>query len=341
MRKLTAFVIGFTLVSFSAVADEKSEHLEHLRMMVKEMSSHGPVIPQPESISTLDAKTIAIISKSFSFTPAQFTVNQGDVVTITVSTPANDQSRVGHGILMDQYIPQGIDSPRGGSGSFTFTATTPGTFAFICTQPSCGTGHTSMFGQMTVVAVANPAIASVAPNSGSTAGGTQITISGSGFVNGAAVTIGGVAATNVNVSSSTTITATTPLGPATDQLTVDVVVTNPNGTSATLTRGFSYTVPSLAVGTVSPSAGLIVGGTVVTISGAGFTTAVNSSVTFGGVPASNVSVVNPVTMQATTPAHAAGTVDVVVTMGNNSVSKAGAFIYQAVPPRHRAVRHPP
>ncbi|PYR31928.1 MAG: hypothetical protein DMF90_24635, partial [Acidobacteria bacterium] len=42
-------------------------------------------------------------------------------------------------------------------------------------------------------------MSSVAPNSGSTAGGTAVTITGSNFAAGATVTLGAAAATNVVV----------------------------------------------------------------------------------------------------------------------------------------------
>ncbi len=55
-----------------------------------------------------------------------------------------------------------------------------------------------------------PTVTSVSPNSGTTAGGTAVTITGTNFATGATVTFGGTAATNVVVASSTSITATTP-----------------------------------------------------------------------------------------------------------------------------------
>ncbi len=69
-----------------------------------------------------------------------------------------------------------------------------------------------------------PTVSSVSPNSGSTAGGTAVTITGTNFVAGATVTFGATAATNVVVVNSTTITATTPAGSAG---AVTVTVTNP------------------------------------------------------------------------------------------------------------------
>jgi hypothetical protein len=65
-----------------------------------------------------------------------------------------------------------------------------------------------------------------------------VTIAGTNFLSDATVKFGGVPATNVNVASSTSITAVTPSHSAG---TVDVVVTNTDGQSGTLASGFTYT----------------------------------------------------------------------------------------------------
>jgi len=90
-----------------------------------------------------------------------------------------------------------------------------------------------------------PTVTGVSPTSGSTAGGTAVTITGSGFLSGATVSFGGTAATGVNVVSSTSITATTPAHAAG---AVNVVVTNTDTKSATLTNGFTYNTVSLPIG---------------------------------------------------------------------------------------------
>ena len=66
----------------------------------------------------------------------------------------------------------------------------------------------------------------VSPNSGTAAGGTAVTITGTNFAAGATVTFGATAATNVVVVSGTTITATTPAGSAG---AVTVTVTSATG----------------------------------------------------------------------------------------------------------------
>jgi uncharacterized delta-60 repeat protein len=74
-----------------------------------------------------------------------------------------------------------------------------------------------------------PTVTSLSPNTGGTAGGTSVTLTGTNFTGASAVTFGGNAATNVTVVNSTTITATTPARTAG---TASVIVTTPGGTNA-------------------------------------------------------------------------------------------------------------
>ncbi len=84
---------------------------------------------------------------------------------------------------------------------------------------------------------AGPTIGGVSPNQGSDIGGTAIIITGTGFLSGATVTVGGAAATNVVVVSATSITATTPAGTIG---AADLVVTNPDTTTTTDPGAFTY-----------------------------------------------------------------------------------------------------
>lgn len=72
------------------------------------------------------------------------------------------------------------------------------------------TASTTLYAQWTLV----PTASAISPTSGSTTGGTAVTITGSGFINGASVKIGGVAATSVAFVNATTLTAVTPAGTA-------------------------------------------------------------------------------------------------------------------------------
>ena len=85
-------------------------------------------------------------------------------------------------------------------------------------------------------ATSPPVLASVVPNNGVAAGGTAITLSGSGFTGATALTIGGTAATSRVVVDANTITAVTPAKAAGSY---DVVVTTPRGSNPTGTK-FAY-----------------------------------------------------------------------------------------------------
>ena len=194
--------------------------------------------------------------------------------------------------------------------STSITATTPAQSAGVVNVVV--TNSNGQSGTLTngYTYTASPAPTSISPTSGPTGGGTPVTISGTNFASGATVTFGGTAATNVVVVSSTSITASTP---AQSAGVVNVVVTNSNGQSGTLTNGYTYTA-SPAPTSISPTSGPTGGGTPVTISGTNF--ASGATVTFGGTAATNVVVVSSTSITASTPAHAAGAVNVVVTNSN-------------------------
>jgi hypothetical protein len=164
-----------------------------------------------------------------------------------------------------------------------------------------------------------PQISGVSPSSGPIAGGTAVTISGTGFTAGATVTFGGTSA-SATVVGSTTINA---IAPSHASGSVNVVVTNPGGQSATLTNGYSYASapPAPTVSSITPNSGSTAGGTSVTISGNNFNT--GATVSIGLTAATNVTVVNSTTITAATPGHAAGTVNVVVT---NPDTQSGTLV---------------
>lgn len=89
--------------------------------------------------------------------------------------------------------------------------------------------------------VAAPIVTSLTPTSGTSAGGTAVTITGSGFGGATSGTIGGVALTSFVVVSDTSITAVTG---AHAVGATDVIITNPTGlggASAALRSAFTYT----------------------------------------------------------------------------------------------------
>jgi hypothetical protein len=211
------------------------------------------------------------------------------------------------------------------SGETAIFATTPahaaGTLNVVVTNPN-GTSVTSVNGFQYVM----PTITSISPNTGPSNGGTFVIISGAGFSAAATVTFGGTAAATIFFATETFIEVSTP--PHAEG-SVNVVVTNPNGATVTIVNGFQY-LPSVTVSSIAPNSGSSLGGTAVTIAGAGFNT--GATVKIGGVSATNVIVVNSSTITAVTGPHAGGLVDVVVTNLNGMAGTLGnSFTYVAAP----------
>ena len=124
-----------------------------------------------------------------------------------------------------------------------------------------------------------PTVTSISPKEGSSAGGTEVVIKGSGSSAGAKVTIGGEAK-EVVVVSETEITAKTAPGAVGED---EVVVTDGEISSA---GGPRFHVPRGAesVAAIFPAEGSTAGGRAVTIKGTGFVT--GAKVTIGGEAAS-------------------------------------------------------
>ncbi|MCA9514135.1 MAG: IPT/TIG domain-containing protein [Myxococcales bacterium] len=174
----------------------------------------------------------------------------------------------------------------------------------------------------------SPVVTSVEPAQGLATGGYIAVVHGQSFAEGAAVTFGGVAATNVQLITPETLTAVVPAGTA--GTTVAVKVANSANKIGTLADAFTYTaapVGPIAIRTVAPGMGSIEGGTVITVTGEGFET--GSVVTIGGQESPAVAVISPTVLTAITPAGAdAGLVDVQVRRPDFSSATAyNAFAY--------------
>ena len=95
-----------------------------------------------------------------------------------------------------------------------------------------------------------PVVKSVSPTSGSTGGGTALTITGDFFTGVNSVTIGGASVTGLTVVNSTTITCTSPAGTAG---AADIVANNPAGfgLQGTLAAGYTYVSTPTTVSSIN------------------------------------------------------------------------------------------
>ena len=412
MRLLPAVVLGLFLAPLAL-----AQHQHHdLSLMLD--------TPVPNAVApTGVTRTFTVTARQFTFdiTPSPFKVNLGDTVVINATS-----SDVVHGLLMERYITSGLLLQKGKTVTKTFTADQAGDFLFACDQSSCGVGHTTMTGTFSVAAATPPAITNFQPTTGSTNGGTAVTITGTNFQSGATVKFGNLAATSVNVQSATSVVATSPAqgagavtitvtnpdgqsatangftyvvpGPSASSIAppsgptnggtsvtitganfqpgamvtfgaksafvtlsnsstlivstpaavaneqqgvpLDIKITNPDGQSITLSGAFQYTAAPLSITAISPGSGSNAGGATVSISGTGFTSALEgASVKFGGVAATNLTVLDAATLTVKAPVHANGTVDVAVTMGGQTITALAAFTYENAPPRRRTSKH--
>ena len=244
--------------------------------------------------------------------PASGPTGGGTSVTISGSN-LSGASRVSFGgkagtITSDSGNRITVKSPPG-KGAVTVTLTT--------------SGGTATAGKFTYNAPpppppAHPAVSGVRPNSGPTGGGTSVTITGTNLSNATGVSFGGSGG-RITADSSTQITATSPSGSG----TVDITVTTKGGTSATSNADkFTYTTPAPTVSVVSPRSGPTGGGTSVTITGQNLSGA--TGVSFGGTNGS-ITADSSTVITVTTPAGS-GTVNITVTTPGGSVG-AGQFTY--------------
>jgi len=180
-----------------------------------------------------------------------------------------------------------------------------------------------------------PALTSITPTSGPTAGGYSVTLTGQYFrcgtlcPGGPTVRFGATPATNVVFNNNTTLTVTVPASAAG---TVDVTETNSDGLSTVLAGGFTFTPPP-SISQISPTVGSVFGGTPITITGANFVS--GATVTFGLNNAISAAFVNSTTLTAVAPPstnNAEGAVTVTVTNpSGQSGTLPGGLLYHLPP----------
>ena len=134
-------------------------------------------------------------------------------------------------------------NPISGPATTTLTVTTAlstpqGTSTVSITANSGSLQHVSAVSLTVTASNPAPAVGAVSPALGTATGGTALTITGTNFLSGATVSLGGNLATNVTVVNSSKITATAP---AHAVGAVNVVVTNSDTQSGTLPNGYTYT----------------------------------------------------------------------------------------------------
>jgi hypothetical protein len=210
-----------------------------------------------------------------------------------------------------QLVNWSVNGAPGGNSTVGLISTA-GLYTAAAVPPSGGTvtvqaastDSPSAVGTAIVTVTAPPAapvLSSVAPNSGTQGTNVSVTLTGSNFLAGAAVVVGGsgVSATGVTVVSATKITATFAISASASTGVHSVTVTTSAGSSAA--QSFTVNVPAPAKPTLTSLApnSATRGSTVtVTLTGTNFTSPATINVQGGTVSVSNVVVVNSTTITA-------------------------------------------
>ena len=172
-------------------------------------------------------------------------------------------------------------------------------------------GNTSPYSNVasatTLAPPSPPTITSFSPASGPA--GTSVTISGTNFTGTTAVRFNGSIASYI-ITSATEIQATVPTGATTGPLSVTT-----GGGTATSASSFTVVIPAPTITGFTPAIGVV--GSIVTISGTGFTGA--TAVTFHG-SAAGFTVISATTIRATVPTGATSGPLSVTTPGGTATS---------------------
>ncbi len=180
----------------------------------------------PEMLMWGWGNTGIFVATGVDLTPSHFDVPaEGGTFNVDVTVPVG---------IAWTLTPNGLDvSQSSGTGPASITVTVP------ANTQNQEQDYALLLGskQVTLHQALAPQVYFVWPYEGSPHGGTDVTINGANFADGATVTFDGVPATSVVFLGGTTLHATTPahaIG------FVDVTVTNPGGATATLQWGFNY-----------------------------------------------------------------------------------------------------
>lgn len=266
-----------------------------------------------------------VVSKAFTFyatgllgmTPTTGSTSGGTLLTITGSGFSTTLSQ-------DTVTIGGLNAP-------VQSVTPDGTTLIVKTPAGDGTNlavSVTVSGQTSnslFFSYAPPSVVSISPNRGTTAGRSLLTILGSSFGSNPTVTIGGVICPVQSINS--THTQLVVLSPAGVGSNLDVVVTNASTSRpGILSRGFSYDAP--VVTSLSAATGPSGGGTLITITGNGFSPNINlDSVTIGDLSAPVQSASSDGTqLVIKTPAGEGTNLSVVVTVGGQT-SNPSLFNY--------------
>lgn len=346
--------------SLTIQAGQESDYF-NIAVTDYQLDSSGADIPQSSDPSRRNTATNITLScgpgaspapslSSFSYGGAvAYNTGGASGTTINVATGGNaTQSPTGYTVASAANGSFGASSTTNGGGvvsinsagvaSYTPRTGYRGADTFYA-KASNGGGASSA--ATVTVTVSSPTLTATLTGSGAKRGvalaGYAVTPSGGNGPYSCVLSNGSSLPSGVTLGANCALTGT-PGGSGTFSFNVDVTdssVTGANGgTASAFTKSgvaisnFAVAQAAPAITGVSPNSGPEAGGTAVTLTGTDFTGATGLS--FGGVSVF-FSVNSPTTITATSPAHAAGAVNIVVSGpgGDSATGASSQFVYDA------------
>ena len=268
---------------------------------------------------------------------AQLNVNRvgGAAPTIASITPSYGSTSIAGNVTISGTLLANTTSVKFGDVSGTIQSITDASVVVTYPTPFSTEGPvnvtlTSPYGSSTsdngFTYYVNQFVSTVSPNTGSISRGQTVILTGTNLLEVNKVILGSASDTPSYIASQTDtqIVITTHAHAAG---LVDLRLSTPSDPNYVLANAFTYGA-NPTITTISPTSGSTNGAQTVTITGANLST--TSSVTIGGLTAP-ITGSTATTVTVTTPAHAAGAVDVVVTTDYYSVTSANGFTYVAPP----------
>lgn len=260
----TTVTIGGTTVPATAVTVDSTG-----TALTVTTPAHAPG-PVDVTVTTPNGTT-APLTYIYDVPPAPVITSPANGSVLTTPIPAiGGTGQVGDAVTVTEGGVTICTATVDSTGNWSCTPTTPlgpGAHTITATETAPNGGGTSAPSTSVGFAVAAPTASGLSPSSGPAAGGTTVTITGSGFVPGATtVTIGGVTVPASAVTVNSTGTSLTFSAPAHAPGAVGVTVTAPVGTTAALT--FTY-LPPVAPVITTPAPGSTVTVATPPISGTG------------------------------------------------------------------------
>lgn len=308
---------GVTVVSASTLTAVTPPGTAPGPVDVRVQNADGQVVTQNQGFVYVDPRALGPSPRITAVNPN----NGGSAETTAVVLTTQDVSP--GALVFAGGVPASGVTLAAGMVNANFLPHSAGAVDVVITNPD---GQTGRLPNGFTYNRSPPRLTAVTPNTVPLGGGLKVLLSGTGFEAGATVTVDGVASPTTFVDDTLVFITAPPHAAG----AVDVVITNTDQQSSTLTGGLTYANITLGnaptVTSITPARGPATGGTVALVIGTNFAQGIR--VLFGSTPATGVTVMNDTRLSVIAPAGAAGVVDLtVVNADGQSAQLLRGFTY--------------